>query len=568
MLTLKNKYVDFPARYPIVERKIPTVDDEGWVKVDGFQLRPHVDYIPQVGFQETLSTCDADVIFTGGSASAGKTWIILMEAMRGLGSSPKDGYSAILLKKELVEAKAGGGILSDAKKLYLDIPGCMYTSADSPTFDFPSWKSTIQLTHLNLQGIGQEREAQEKAKNKQASYLAIDELTNFTFKIWKYWFSRNRDDSGMRPKMICTLNSNGWHWTRRMLDWYIGDDNYLIPERIGVKRYFKIDGDDVDEIIWGNTVDEVIQQGKIEVTKEMEAAGVTPKHLVKSFTFIPGNLMDNRILTNSTSGGNVANLYQLGEAERMKLMYGYWGEMEEGEAQVTKTQIRDLFTNPWNGDETKRMSIDIGDGGDASRCWVFKGNQLINIETTYTSDAPEKVEWIKSLQRKYNVVVSNICVDATGGGNYIDDYLKGMVGLVMNTIPIREYDADGNQLRFEQYVYLRDQLMGKLCAMIASQGVCIAIDPNTTFEHGKRGSKKSSILDILIDQSSCLKRFQKPNGKYYFVSKMEYKRSRGESPDDLDCFHMFMVFFLDAELKKLVEVELTEADYSSLYEWS
>ena len=421
MIRLKNQGTPMPEKYPRVERKLPTVKEEGWVEVEGSKLRPHIDFIPQTGFQEVLSTCDADVIFTGGSASAGKTWIILMEAMRGLG---RDGYSAILLKKELVEAKAGGGILSDAKKLYLDIPGCLYTSSDSPTFEFPTWKSTIQLTHLNLQGQGQEREAQEKAKNKQASYIAIDELTNFTFKIWKYWFSRNRDDSGMKPKMICTLNANGWHWSRRILDWYIGDDNYLIPERIGVKRYFVVEGENVEDIIWGNTVQEVIEKAKISVTKEMMAAGVTPEHLVKSFTFIPGNLMDNRILTHSTGGGNVANLYQLGEAERMKLMYGYWGEMEEGEAQVTRSQIRDLFSNPWNGDETKRMSIDIGDGGDASRCWIFKGNQLINIETTYTSDAPEKVEWIKSLQQKYGVLVSNICVDATGGGNYIDDYFR------------------------------------------------------------------------------------------------------------------------------------------------
>lgn len=563
MIRLKDQEIPMPEKYPRVERKIPTVDDEGWVKVDGFQLRPHIDFIPQTGFQETLSVCDADVIFTGGSASAGKTFSILMEAMKGLG---RDGYSAILLKKELVEAKAGGGILSDAKKIYLDIPGCLYTSSDSPTFEFPSWKSTIQLTHLNLQGSGQEREAQEKAKNKQASYLAIDELTNFTFKIWKYWFSRNRDNSGMHPKMICTLNANGWHWSRRMLDWYIGDDNYLVPERIGVKRYFVVEGEDVDNIIWGNTAQEVIDKANISVTLEMKAAGITPEHLVKSFTFIPGNLMDNRILTHSTAGGNVANLYQLGEAERLKLMYGYWGEMEEGEAQVTKGQIRDLFTNPWNGDETKRMSIDIGDGGDASRCWVFRGNQLINIETSYTSDAQEKIEWIKSLQRKYGVLIGNICIDATGGGNYIDDYLKGMIGLVMNTSPIKEYDKDGNQLQFEQYVYLRDQLMGKLCAMIISQGVSIAINPNQIFEHGKRGIKKSTLIDILIDQSSCLKRFQKSNGKYYFLSKTEYKKSRGESPDDLDCFHMFMVFFLDAELKKEVKQELTEDDYAALYQ--
>lgn len=563
MLKLLNPDVLRPHFYPEVKRELPTVSEPGWTKVGGFTLRPHVDFIPQPGFQEIISICDADVVFTGGEASAGKTVAILLEAMRGLG---RDGYSAILLKKELVEAKAGGGILADAKRIYSDMKGCCYTSSDSPTFEFPQWKSTIQLTHLNLQGSGQEREAQEKAKNKQASYIAIDELTNFNFKIWKYWFSRNRDDSGMKPKMICTLNANGWHWSRRMLDWYIGDDNYLILDRIGVKRYFVVEGEDVDDIVWGDSKKEVIKKAGITVTKEMEAAGVSPEHLVKSFTFIPGNLMDNRILTYSTKGGNVANLYQLGEAERMKLMYSYWGEMEEGEAQVTKTQIRDLFSNPWNGDETRRMSIDIGDGGDASRAWVFKGNQLINIETSYTDDAPEKINWIKSLQKKYSIPVENICVDATGGGNYINDYLKGVIGLVMNTLPIKEVDAEGNMIRFEQYVCLRDQLMGKLCAMVASQELSIGIDPNTVFPHGKRGTKKNTLLDILLDQSTCLKRYQKSNGKYFFVSKMEFKKSRGESPDDLDCFLMFCVFFLDATLKKGEDdPELTEADYAGLW---
>lgn len=564
MLRVLNPATLKPPTYPRVTRQLPTIDNPGWTKVDNFVLRPHVDFIPQPGFQELISVCDADVVFSGGSASAGKTVAIILEAMRGLG---RDGYSGILLKKELVEAKAGGGILADAKRIYSDMSGCSYTSSDSPTFEFPQWNSTIQLTHLNLQGAGQEREAQEKAKNKQASYIAIDELTNFTFKIWKYWFSRNRDDSGMRPKMICTLNSNGWHWSRRMLDWYIGDDNYLILDRIGVKRYFVIEGEDVDDIIWGDSKEDVIRKAKITVTKEMVAAGLTPEHLVKSFTFIPGNLMDNRILTYSTKGGNVANLYQLGEAERMKLMYGYWGEMEEGEAQVTKSQVRNLFSNPWNGDPTMRMSVDIGDGSDASRAWVFKGNQLINIETSYTDDAPEKVNWIKSLQRKYSIPVENICVDATGGGNYINDYLKGVVGLVMNTLPIKEVDELGNAIRFEQYVCLRDQLMGKLCAMIASQGFSINIDPNTIFVHGKRGSKKNTLLDILIDQSTCLKRFQKSNGKYYFVSKLEFKKSRGESPDDLDCFLMMCVFFLDASLKKGEEdPELSESDYAGLFQ--
>lgn len=493
------------------------------------------------------------------------TWAILTEAMRGLG---RKGYSAILLKKELVEAKAGGGMLADAKQIYTEIDGCMYTSSDSPTFDFPQWKSTIQLTHLNLQGSGQERDAQEKAKNKQASYIAIDELTNFTFKVWKYWFSRNRDGSGMRPKMICTLNANGWHWSRRMLDWYIGDDNFVIPERVGVKRYFSVEGETVEDVVWGDSVDDVVEKAGIEITKEMIAKGIKKETLVKSFTFIPGNLMDNAILTHSTGGGNVANLYNLGKSERMKLMYGYWGEMEEGEGMVTRSQIKQLFSNPHDGDDTRRLSIDIGDGGDASRAWVWKGNQVINIETTYTSDAPEKIKWIKMLKDKYNVEIGNIAVDATGGGNYIDDYLRGVVGLVMNKSAIAEYDDAGNAVVFEQYASIRDQLMGKLAAMIVSQSVSIGIDPDTTLKHGRGGAKESSLIDIISDQAtSLLKRLQRANGKYYFISKDEYKKSRGESPDDLDCFHMGMYFFLATKTRKETAKPLTPNDFAALYNW-
>ena len=493
------------------------------------------------------------------------TFIILMEAMKGLG---RKGYSAILLKKELVEAKAGGGMLADAKQIYSDVDGCVYTSSDSPTFDFPQWNSTIQLTHLNLQGSGQERDAQEKAKNKQASYIAIDELTNFTFKVWKYWFSRNRDNSGMRPKMICTLNANGWHWSRRMLDWYIGDDNFVIPERVGVKRYFVNEGESVDDIIWGDSPEEVAKMAGIEITERMYNDGIRVDTLVKSFTFIPGNLMDNAILTHNTGGGNVANLYNLGKSERMKLMYGYWGEMEEGEGMVTKSQIRAMFSNQHNGDDTRRLSIDIGDGGDASRCWVWKGNQVINIETTYTNDAPKKIEWIRMLKDKYDVELSNIVVDATGGGNYIDDYMRGIVGLVMNTRAITEYDEAGNVVNFEQYASLRDQLMGKLAAMIVSQSVSIAIDPNTTFKHGRGGVKESTLEEIITDQaSSLLKRLKKANGKYYFISKDEYKKSRGESPDDFDCLHMGMYYFLAAKSRKEPAKPLTPNDFAALYNW-
>jgi hypothetical protein len=135
----------------------------------------------------------------------------------------------------------------------------------------------------------------------------------------------------------------------------------------------------------------------------------------------------------------------------------------------------------------------------------------------------------------------------------------------MQSSPLTEYDEDGNILKFEQYVNLRSQMLGKLSAMINAQEMSIAIDKNTVFKHGKKGSRESTLIDIITDQAiGCLRRIQKPTGKYYFISKDEYKRSRGESPDDLDCMAMVTIFFLDARLKK--RETYIESDYAGLYE--
>ena len=183
MFTRINPNTQPVQLYPKVERELSTVRKKGWVKVNGAKLRDNKDLIPQTGFQESIQTCEADVIFTGGSASAGKSFCILLEALRGIG---KYGYSGLIIKRELVEVGTAGGILSDAKRIYSEMKGCEYSASDY-SFAWPEYQSSIMLTHINLQSDSQEKEAQEKMKNKQASYIAIDELTNFTFKIWKYW---------------------------------------------------------------------------------------------------------------------------------------------------------------------------------------------------------------------------------------------------------------------------------------------------------------------------------------------------------------------------------------------
>ena len=61
-----------PEKYPKVIRQDPTMDDPGFVEVDGYRLRPNVDLIPQRGMQEELSHSDCNLIFLTGSATGGK----------------------------------------------------------------------------------------------------------------------------------------------------------------------------------------------------------------------------------------------------------------------------------------------------------------------------------------------------------------------------------------------------------------------------------------------------------------------------------------------------------------
>jgi hypothetical protein len=711
MFILKNNEA-MPAPYPKVRRELGSVKKEGIVEIDGFKLRKGKDIIFQSGFQEAIQTCEADVIFSGGSASAGKavninelvwcggeeyirigdikvgkqiagvggyqyvigvypqgklqsykvsfadgancivsgdhlwnyrnvigfryewlvgttdmlrnslllnpalpiyipytnewddrqiisideagitectciavtnsnslfyigkdkiithnTFSLLMEAMRGLG---RQKYSGLIVKKELVEVGTAGGILSDARMIYKDMHGCEYSSSDY-SFKWDAWNSSIMLTHINLQGDAQEKEAQEKMKNKQAGYIAIDELTNFTFPIWKYWFSRNRDNSGMRPKMVCTMNANGWHWTSKMLRdaGYIGDDNFVKSDMIGVFRYFVINGETEDDIVWGATKDEVrsklpgIEKG---LTHEMKRDGLTVDNLIKSFTFIPGNIMDNRILTYSTQGGNVANLFNVGEAERMKLLYGYWGEMNEGEARVKRSQIEAMFSgeNAISDDQEMYITADLSDGvsgSDAIKVYVWKGLSLKHIEVLYGVTADKLPDTIRSIANQWDVKIKNIAVDATGGGQYFDKYMKGVVGVVFNKVPIREFDENGNEILLEQYSKLRDQLYGKLCAYIVTGKIRIDIDPDKKFPYGRKKETLPLIDIIRTEATSCLVSNKSDSGKIFFIPKLKFKRAHGYSPDDLDAMAMRMIFELDASLKKNPEEVFSDEDY-------
>ena len=146
---------------------------------------------------------------------------------------------------------------------------------------------------------------------------------------------------------LASFNPEHEHWTTEFLRLagYIGDDYYAKPEMYGKVRYFVQKGDDISDIVWGDTREEVVRIAGLEVTEEEKQGGMTAENLVKSFTFLSGSAMSNRILVNATSGGSVSNLYNVGETERKKLKMDILAKWKN----IAYHKFKDgdaLFTNP------------------------------------------------------------------------------------------------------------------------------------------------------------------------------------------------------------------------------
>ena len=175
-ISLVNKEAKWPALYPTVERKAPTVTDKGWDKVGDFTLRDKIDFMPQEGLQEKLVACDSNLIFLAGASSIGKTYGLLIKVLRGI---DKPGYTARFISVRLQDSKKGSSIFRDAVEVLGNFADCQYNSSDYPTFAWPQWNSNLQLIHsnFNVDNPAEWEDFKSFAKKNQSSFIAIDEAT-------------------------------------------------------------------------------------------------------------------------------------------------------------------------------------------------------------------------------------------------------------------------------------------------------------------------------------------------------------------------------------------------------
>lgn len=257
-----------------------------------------IEIKPQPGPQEQFLSCSADVAIYGGAAGGGKTFALLLDALRW---TNLPSFTGMIFRRTTPQIKNPGGLWDESMKLYSSVKGASPSNA-ALNWSFPS-HSRIKFSHLERDDDVYDHQG------GQYAFIGFDELTHFTWKQFTYLLSRNRNAScGIKPYIRATTNPDADSWVAGLIEWYIGEDGYPIQDRAGKLRYFTIVEDD---IIWGNTKQEV-----------SDKTGIDPQ-FIKSFTFIPASITDNKILLKNDPG-YLANLNTLPLVEKERLLKGNW----------------------------------------------------------------------------------------------------------------------------------------------------------------------------------------------------------------------------------------------------
>lgn len=215
-------------------------------------------------------------------------------------------FKGVIFRRETPQITNAGGLWDESLKIYTKFGGI---PKQSPPLGWTfKGGASINFSHI------QHEKDVHNWQGAQITFIGFDELTHFTETQFWYMLSRNRSTCGISPYMRATCNPDPDSFVAKLIEWWIGEDGFPIQERSGIKRYFiRI----ANEIIWGDSKEEVYKK-----------TGQEPQ-LIKSLTFVPAKLSDNKILEQKDPRYR-ANLMAQDEIERARLLYGNWKIKRQG----------------------------------------------------------------------------------------------------------------------------------------------------------------------------------------------------------------------------------------------
>lgn len=278
-------------------------------------------FAPASRKQQMVLESEASIMVIGGAAGSGKSYLLQLMPLL-IVNDPRT--ACIMFRRTVPQIRGQGGLFDKAKDIYNQLPPKIKPRfkenemiATFPNGATVKWQSMQHVVDkYNIQGL-------------EFTFIGVDEGTQFEWEQLEYMMSRLRSNSKYPSRMVISCNPDPDHYLRQMVDWYLDEDGYPIPERDGVLRYFvRID----DNYLWGDSVEEL---------KSKYGRRCKPV----SFTFISSTIRDNPpMMINNPE--YLAQLEGLNEVDRARLLYGNWDARPQGANYFKRTFLEEVDCLP------------------------------------------------------------------------------------------------------------------------------------------------------------------------------------------------------------------------------
>lgn len=470
------------------------------------------------------------------------TALMLME---GIYDIKNKHYNSVLFRKNKDDFDT---IENESKRWFANL-GKYNKSKDDMTWNFKTG-AKMSFDHFDMSL----KEFEDKYRGQQIPYIGIDELPQIPFEFIKILMGSNRNTIGIRSRILGTCNPDPLSWLRKFLDWWIADRDTIYPDgkkyperhglpipwRSGVVRYFFITGNTVDDIVWGDTPEDVYEKAKEEIDAQWKPQladfGYSKTTFaVKSAVFIKASIMENKSLLKHDPN-YVASILNKSPEERAKEWEGNWDAIALGDDMIQPFHMERCFNNAaMFGDKIRRASCDIaGDGGDNCVTWFKIGNHIQDLYVCRV-DPYNTVPLIKAKLREWGVLEQNFVYDLQGIGQIFK-------GAFPSAVPFNNQEAVAREDK-NLYDCLKSQCAYKF-AQHTQQGEW-SIEPTLLRRQFKSGKSTNELMFILQTERKAIRQdLSKQDKGWCLIPKdMMKKRSLvGHSPDFIESLCMFEIF--------------------------
>lgn len=178
--------------------------------------------------QQMILKSDAEILIIGGAAGSGKSYLLQLMPLFII-DDPRT--ACVMFRRSVPQLRGQGGLFDKAKDIYnqLDVNSKPRFRENEMEALFPNgakvkWQSMQHVKNkLDIQGL-------------EFTFIGVDEATQFEWEQLEYMMSRLRSSSKYPSRMVMSCNPDPDHKIRELIDWYLDEDGYPIPERDGVIR--------------------------------------------------------------------------------------------------------------------------------------------------------------------------------------------------------------------------------------------------------------------------------------------------------------------------------------------